>query len=468
MRGVQRAMERFPDRRQYISLSLHCETAEIMAAYTKLVQQEGRLSGLRAYSAARPPHSEGLAIAIAAYLAHETDCVNINLLHLSSRKAVEAALIMAKAFPHIDFRREVTCAHLVHRLRRRHRRAGQGQSADPFARGRGVPVVGAARRAHRLGVFGSCVLPARNEGGRDAARGDLRRQIGLRRHGISAVRPDDRGPQARPLLQSHGGITSRNPAQRFGLLNKGDIAPGYDADLAIVDPAKSFVVRAADSESTQGYSPFEGSGDVGPGRGDVSARRRPSTRTARRRRTPRPLFATPIAADGHGAHGRLISRILFARKPQGLPVPEDFTRGFRAHRRNPPGQFLVRNLYLAIEPYYRNVMKGMALYGKPLQPGDVMFGETLSQVVVSRHDGFAVGDLVVARGGWQDYAVLDGAAVRKVPTARRPRRRWACSARRDSRASSASCISRRRGPARPWWCRRPRVPWDPRRDKPRA
>ncbi len=109
MRGVQRAMQRFPERREFISLGLHCETAEIMAAYTKLVQEaERRLTGLRAYSAARPPHSEGLAIAIASYLAHETDCVNINLLHLSSRKAVESALIMAKAFPHIDFRREVT------------------------------------------------------------------------------------------------------------------------------------------------------------------------------------------------------------------------------------------------------------------------------------------------------------------------------------------------------------------------
>jgi allantoinase len=53
-------------------------------------------------------------------------------------------------------------------------------------------------------------------------------------------------------------LTSWNPAQRFGLLKKGDIAPGFDADLAIVDPDKSFVVRAADSESTQGYSPFEG------------------------------------------------------------------------------------------------------------------------------------------------------------------------------------------------------------------
>jgi allantoinase len=113
MRGVQRAMERFKDRRDNISLSLHCETAEIMAAYTKLVQQEGRLTGLKAYSAARPPHSEGLAICVASYLAHETNCININLLHLTSRKAVEAALKMAKAFPHVNFRREVTVGHLL-------------------------------------------------------------------------------------------------------------------------------------------------------------------------------------------------------------------------------------------------------------------------------------------------------------------------------------------------------------------
>ena len=53
-------------------------------------------------------------------------------------------------------------------------------------------------------------------------------------------------------------LLSFKPAQRFGLLSKGDIAPGYDADIALVDPHESFVVRAADSESEQGYSPFEG------------------------------------------------------------------------------------------------------------------------------------------------------------------------------------------------------------------
>jgi allantoinase len=53
-------------------------------------------------------------------------------------------------------------------------------------------------------------------------------------------------------------LLSWKPAQRFGLESKGDFAPGYDADIAIVDPHETFVVHAAKSESHQGYTPFEG------------------------------------------------------------------------------------------------------------------------------------------------------------------------------------------------------------------
>ncbi len=113
MRGVQKAREQLPQQAAQISLSLHCETAEIMTAYTKIIEKDRSLKGLPAYHASRPPHSEGLAVFIASYLAHETALPNINLLHLSSRKAVQAALMMAETFPHIDFRREVTIGHLM-------------------------------------------------------------------------------------------------------------------------------------------------------------------------------------------------------------------------------------------------------------------------------------------------------------------------------------------------------------------
>jgi allantoinase len=49
-----------------------------------------------------------------------------------------------------------------------------------------------------------------------------------------------------------------NPARRFGLGSKGDIAVGYDADVVLLDPDRRFTVRAAESPSAQGYTPFEG------------------------------------------------------------------------------------------------------------------------------------------------------------------------------------------------------------------
>jgi allantoinase len=57
MRSAQRLMDRFPDLAPHISVSLHCELAEILNAYTKIVEREGKLTSLHAYSAARPPHS---------------------------------------------------------------------------------------------------------------------------------------------------------------------------------------------------------------------------------------------------------------------------------------------------------------------------------------------------------------------------------------------------------------------------
>ena len=53
-------------------------------------------------------------------------------------------------------------------------------------------------------------------------------------------------------------LTSWNPARRFGLKTKGDIAPGFDADIALVDTGRSFMAGGKASESDQGYSVFEG------------------------------------------------------------------------------------------------------------------------------------------------------------------------------------------------------------------
>jgi allantoinase len=258
MRGAQRAMERFPELRNEISVSLHCETAEILNAYTRIVARDTSLSGLRAYSAARPPHSEGLAVCIAAYLAHETHCVNINLLHLSSRKAVEAALTMAQAFPHIDFRREVTIGHLV--LDYDSPAAALAKVNPPIRSREDVEYLWQTLLEGKLDWVCSDHACCRHElkmppgGGKDIflAKSGFGGTEYLLSALITAGRP--RGLSLNRIAE----LTALNPARRFGLRRKGDIAVGMDADIALVDLDRPHVIHATDSLSAQGYTPFEG------------------------------------------------------------------------------------------------------------------------------------------------------------------------------------------------------------------
>lgn len=256
MRGIEAARERFPQIADHISLSLHCETAEIMTAYTKIVE-EGDLTGLAAYSAARPPHSEGLAITIAAYLAHETGLPNINLLHLSSAKAIEAARLMATTFPHIDFRREVTIGHLLSDIDTAN---GVYAKVNPPIRPRSdveslweavldgtvdwiVSDHACCRQESKLGPDPDNIWQTKSGfGGTEYLLAGLYSES--KRRGLSMNRIAE--------------LVSWNPSRRFGLLTKGDIAPGFDADIALLDPHKTWTVHALDSESAQGYTPFEG------------------------------------------------------------------------------------------------------------------------------------------------------------------------------------------------------------------
>lgn len=258
MRGIQQARndERFAQDRDAISLSLHCETAEIMRAYTKLVEKDGTLTGLEAYSASRPPHSEGLAITIASYLAHETELPNINLLHLTSRKAIEAAMMMQSTFPHIDFRREVTVGHLVADFTT----ANLGGKVNPPLRS---PEDVDSLWEHLLAGHFSWVTSDHACCKEETKFGDPKDDVFLAKSGFGGTE------YLLPALLTEGRrrglsygavaeLTARNPAERFGLKQKGDLAVGKDADFCLVDDDVTYEVHAADSLSTQEYTPFEG------------------------------------------------------------------------------------------------------------------------------------------------------------------------------------------------------------------
>ena len=258
MRSAQRLMMKYPKLAAHISVSLHCELAEILNAYTKIVEREGKLTGLHAYSAARPPHSEGLAIWIASYLANETNCLNINLLHLSSRKAVDAAWIMQQVFPHIAFRLEVTVGHLL--LDTDCESAVRAKVNPPIRPREDVEALWQAVLDRKIDwiVSDHACCSAEQKWSTDDPMNIWLAKAGFggTEYLLSGVLSEG---SKRGMSYNHmAELLSWKPAQRFGLLSKGDIAPGYDADIALVDPDESFLVRAVESESKQGYSPFDG------------------------------------------------------------------------------------------------------------------------------------------------------------------------------------------------------------------
>jgi hypothetical protein len=110
-------------------------------------------------------------------------------------------------------------------------------------------------------------------------------------------------------------------------------------------------------------------------------------------------------------------QILLDNRPEGEASESNFKL---VSSETPPlqdGQVLVRHHYLSLDPYMRGRMNDAKSYAQPQPLGQVMIGGTVGEVVESRHPKFAVGDLVVGMGGWQEYSVVDAGqigALRKV------------------------------------------------------
>jgi hypothetical protein len=86
------------------------------------------------------------------------------------------------------------------------------------------------------------------------------------------------------------------------------------------------------------------------------------------------------------------------------------------------GQFLVRTLYLSIDPAMQGWMRQLADYMAPMKIGDVMLGRGVGRVVESEHPDYAVGDLVYGVFGWQDYFLSDGKDRNGIPVNKAPRK----------------------------------------------
>ncbi|VAV89733.1 Putative oxidoreductase YncB [hydrothermal vent metagenome] len=107
------------------------------------------------------------------------------------------------------------------------------------------------------------------------------------------------------------------------------------------------------------------------------------------------------------------TQIRLKNRPDSTPAVGDFALFHDDMPTAGEGQLLCRALYLSLDPYMRGQISGRHISGA-IHPGNVMRGETVSEVVTSKHPDYSPGDLVMHQGGWQAFSVTSGAELSPV------------------------------------------------------
>lgn len=107
-------------------------------------------------------------------------------------------------------------------------------------------------------------------------------------------------------------------------------------------------------------------------------------------------------------------QIVFTAVPEGKLGPEHFAARDAARPAPKDGEVLVKTLYVSLDAANRAWMQGVT-YRSALNPGDVMAGGALAEVVESRAGGLEPGDLVFADTGWQKFAAVPGRGLAALP-----------------------------------------------------
>jgi hypothetical protein len=111
-------------------------------------------------------------------------------------------------------------------------------------------------------------------------------------------------------------------------------------------------------------------------------------------------------------------RVVLASRPVG-PVGEANFRVEQAPIPKPgEGEALVKNLWLSLDPYMRGRMSDAKSYVKGVDIGEVMVGQTIGEVLESKHPKLKVGDNVLTQLGWQLYGCTREAT--KIDASRAP------------------------------------------------
>ncbi|MCX4471036.1 NADP-dependent oxidoreductase [Micromonospora sp. NBC_01655] len=106
--------------------------------------------------------------------------------------------------------------------------------------------------------------------------------------------------------------------------------------------------------------------------------------------------------------------IHLASRPQGWPTADNFRLVETEVPTPGPGQLVVRNQFMSVDPYMRGRMDDVRSYVPPFALDAPLDGGALGEVVAGEADGIAPGDTVLHGLGWREYALVDARGARRI------------------------------------------------------
>lgn len=98
--------------------------------------------------------------------------------------------------------------------------------------------------------------------------------------------------------------------------------------------------------------------------------------------------------------------IRLASRPSGWPTDETFEFATVELPSPGPGEVLVRNTFMSVDPYMRGRMNDVKSYVPPYEVGKALEGGAVGEVVESGVDGVVPGDLVLHGYGWRSHSLV--------------------------------------------------------------
>ncbi|WP_320067040.1 NADP-dependent oxidoreductase [Micromonospora sp. RTGN7] len=112
--------------------------------------------------------------------------------------------------------------------------------------------------------------------------------------------------------------------------------------------------------------------------------------------------------------------IHLASRPQGWPTAENFRLVSTEVPTPGPGQLVVRNQFMSVDPYMRGRMNDVKSYVPPFALDAPLDGAAIGEVVAGEAAGIAPGDTVLHGLGWREYALVDARGAQKVDSSLAP------------------------------------------------